>query len=221
MADDAAIAAQIRAANARRRLLRQVVERRRARPAQVSAEQALHAFAAWHNLDDAAFVDAVTGALAALPPPAAAGPRVVLSGSALDNPALHRLVESLGATVVGDWHGCGEPLIGPDVAEDGDPLRALAAHYHRDVASSRTFPTKIGDLVAFATAAGADGVVFYFFAEEEALTWEYPAQTRALEAAGLAVLGFSLQPYRVDPEPIAGPFASFLDALRVRETADV
>jgi benzoyl-CoA reductase/2-hydroxyglutaryl-CoA dehydratase subunit BcrC/BadD/HgdB len=51
---DAALAGEIRAANRRRAALRQVAARRQARPPQVSAEQALQAFAAWHSLDGGA-----------------------------------------------------------------------------------------------------------------------------------------------------------------------
>ncbi len=215
---DAALSAEIKAANSRRASLRRLAEARRTRPPSRGAEQALHAFSAYHHMAGADFDAAIAAALQAPPEafPGAPrdGPRLVLSGSPLDNPALHRLVESLGAVVVGDHHPCGELMIGTDVAEAGDPMAALTEHYHRGVASSRTFPSRPGELVDFARAAGADGVVFYFLAEEEALTWEYPGQKRALEAAGIATLAFTMQPYRLDAEPLSGPLTAFIDGLR-------
>ena len=145
-----------------------------------------------------------------------AGPRIVLAGSGQVTPRLHRLVEAHGGVVVGDFHEFGEPLAAGRVDEAGAPLRAPTAHYHRAVASSRTFPQSAAPLLEFAKAAGADGVLFYFLQEEEALTWEYPAQRRVLEAADMRVLCLEGMTQRPDEAAIGPAIMAFLDGLAAK-----
>ena len=119
------------------------------------------------------------------------------------------MIAEAGGEVVGDFHWRGDLLFGPPVAESGDPLRAITQHYHRDSVSSRTFPSEVDSLVAFAGAAGAEAAVFFYYAEEEALVWDFPAQRQALEAAGVATLGLSLQPWPAD-DRVREPLRAFL-----------
>lgn len=142
------------------------------------------------------------------------GPRLVVAGSAPDGVDVHRLLESLGGQVVGDYHEAGEPGFGPMV-QGRDPMRALLQHYQREVMSSRRFPFDPQAVVACAKAARADAVVFAFHAEEEALTWELPAQRRALSAAGIASVSFEGQGYPLGAEALRQPLAQFLSELKV------
>ena len=213
-ADDAALRAAIATGNRRRAGLEAFAALRHRRPAGVSGAEAQAVFAASQVMAPDAFHSALDAVLAA-PPASHAGPRVVLAGSGQPTPALHRIIEAAGAVVVGDFHEFGELMAGAPIAETGSPLRAIAEHYHRHVLTSRTFPQDPGRLLEFARAAGADGVVFYFLFEEEALTWEYPAQKRALEAAGIATICFENMPPRPDAAALREPIAAFADRIRV------
>ena len=213
---NAALPGAIARANASRERLGQLCARRHARPAALSGEAALQALAASQLMEEAAFDTALAEALAEDVPSAPAGPRLVLAGSPLDHAGLHRLVSDCGGSVVGDYHGYGEQMLGGQINTAMAPLRALTEHYHRTVFSSRRFPADPKALAEFAVAAGADGVIFYFFAEEEALTWEYPGQRKALEAAGLGALCFTLQPYAMDAASLKPQVQAFIDGLASR-----
>lgn len=141
------------------------------------------------------------------------GPRVVVAGSAQDTTHVATLVAELGGVVVGDFHAEGEPMIGAPIDEAAPPLRALCEHYHHTILSSRTFPTDIGAITRFAAQAGAQGVIFHYDAEEEALTWDLPAQKRHLQAAGVRTLVFADQPRRFERARLAGRLGAFLDEL--------
>jgi benzoyl-CoA reductase/2-hydroxyglutaryl-CoA dehydratase subunit BcrC/BadD/HgdB len=218
--DDQRLAEQIVGSNRRTVQLQRFAELRRGVPAHVAGSEALKVLMASRVMADVAFDAALAaicdGGAAGLPPQAA---RTVVAGSALDQDGLHRLIERLGGTVVGDHHGFGDHLVPPPIRAPGDPLRALASHYHRDVLSTRTFPVRPEGLAEFALAAKADAVVFYFYAEEEALTWEAPAQRRALEAAGVESLSLPMQPYVIDEARVSEALAPFLAKAGAEEGA--
>ncbi|MFC3077413.1 2-hydroxyacyl-CoA dehydratase [Phenylobacterium terrae] len=179
--------ARIADANRRRGRIAALAELRRAAPAKVAGLDARAAMLA-QGLMAAASFDAALDAAIAQAGAALRGPRVVIAGSGLASDGLHRRIEAAGAVVVGDFHEFGEPAFDGRVDEAAEPVRAIAQHYHRQVLSSRTFPVDPNRLADFAEAARADGVVFWFDAVEEALTWEQPAQQRALQARGVPCL---------------------------------
>jgi benzoyl-CoA reductase/2-hydroxyglutaryl-CoA dehydratase subunit BcrC/BadD/HgdB len=121
-------------------------------------------------------------------PAAPAGPRIVIAGSSHDDAGLHGLIESAGGCVVGDAHGSGEPGIGEPIDTAPAPMEALAAHYRATRAGARAFADAAADVLSFAKVARADGVIFSYFPEEEALTWDYPEQAVALARAGIAAI---------------------------------
>jgi benzoyl-CoA reductase/2-hydroxyglutaryl-CoA dehydratase subunit BcrC/BadD/HgdB len=175
--------------------------RRRNIPCELSGVAALELFSASQLMEPEAF-EARLDDLLASPPARLGGPRVVLIGSAHDEPIVHRMVARLGGQVVGDYHWRGELLLAGHVDQDLPPLRALSCHYHRDSFSHRRFPSSAGAdsdaVVEFVQSAQADAAVFFYYAEEEALTWDFPAQRRALDRAGVPSLCLSDQPYPAD-----------------------
>ncbi|MFO1013917.1 MAG: 2-hydroxyacyl-CoA dehydratase family protein [Caulobacteraceae bacterium] len=169
-----------------------------ARPSRgLAGSEALKAYTAWRVMPpgafDAALLALETGGVAPK------GPKVVLAGSAQDTPDLHRLIEAAGGHVVGDYHPLGDLLVGSAAPSGLPPLEALTRRYQFGLMSSRTFPRPPGALADFARARDADVVIFHFWKVEEALTWDYPAERRALAAAGVSALAFTDQPYGVDP----------------------
>jgi benzoyl-CoA reductase/2-hydroxyglutaryl-CoA dehydratase subunit BcrC/BadD/HgdB len=200
--------------NRRRSALQKLVAlRRRGR---LGGVDALNAFAASRLMPVEAFEQAVAQVVA----DAALihGPRVVVAGSAQERTALHALIESLGGVVVGDFHDAGEPMLGDGIDEDAEPRAEIARHYHA-IPSSRTFPSDAQAVTAFARAAEASGVVFYYDAEEEALTWDLPAQRRSLEGAGIKVIAFTDQPRHFERSAIEPALAAMLVTLP-RDGAD-
>jgi len=215
--DDAMLAAAIEKSNARRAALEACTAARRTSPPGMTGVEALQLFAAAQRLSPDAFIEASRNWRAA--PGAAGAPRLVLAGNAPDTEDLHRAIEAAGAVVVGDYHDRGDLSIGAPIAQDLPPLRALNEHYHRHTRSVRTFPAHAEAVAAFAKSAGADGVVFFFYAEEEVLTWEYPGQQRALEAAGLPSIGLVAQPYTPDATSVQAAVEPLLRAIRERGAA--
>jgi benzoyl-CoA reductase/2-hydroxyglutaryl-CoA dehydratase subunit BcrC/BadD/HgdB len=65
-------------------------------------------------------------------------PRVLLTGVPVDNPELHRAIESHGAVVVAEVGPFGSGAAGDDVRVDEDPILALADKYRADSVGART-----------------------------------------------------------------------------------
>ncbi|HTE40573.1 MAG TPA: 2-hydroxyacyl-CoA dehydratase family protein [Steroidobacteraceae bacterium] len=133
--------------------------------------------------------------------PKPGGPRIVVAGNAQDNTALHELLDSRGFDIVGNYHWLGDSVSQHDIESSGDPWLAVAEHYHRHSLTSRRFPHLPEELVAHARHRNAQGVLFYLFEPEEALTWDTPNQVTALTAAGMPSLVLNEQPYVVEPTP--------------------
>lgn len=145
------------------------------------------------------------------------GKRVVLAGSTHDEPLLHSRIAAAGGQVVGDYHWRGELLWGPELDASLPPLRAIASHYHRDVRGARTFPTPVAEFSAFVRARSADAVLFYYYEQEEALTWDHVEQRAALDALGVPWLCLSMQPYPASPA-LDAPLREFLAGIAERRS---
>jgi benzoyl-CoA reductase subunit C len=174
--------------------LGKLIERRRSVPCRLAGTTALDLFTASQLMPPDAF-EATLDALLATDGEDAPGKRVLLIGSAHDQPLLHAKIARAGGQVVGDYHWRGELLFGPPVDTSLPPLRALSTHYHRDTLSPRSFPAPVDALAEFARAANAEGAIFYYYAEEEALTWDCVEQRQALSAMGVPSLCLSMQTY--------------------------
>jgi len=88
--------------------------------------------------------------------------RLMLVGSALDDPGYVEVIESMGAVVVADRHCCGtDPGLRP-IPEDGDPLAVLARHSLEETRCPRMmedFEQRVAEILATARDSRADGVV--------------------------------------------------------------
>lgn len=151
------------------------------------------------RLMDGAACDA---ALDALNPVASAARRVLITGNALDRTSVHDAIARRGGVVVADEHGLGDHLIGPLVDESAPALDALAVAAAATPAA-RSLPHDPARIVGRAKAVKAEAVLFHFIKEEEAMTWDYPADRRALEAAGFKVGCLADQPYPLDEKALA------------------
>jgi benzoyl-CoA reductase/2-hydroxyglutaryl-CoA dehydratase subunit BcrC/BadD/HgdB len=196
--DEAALAGSISLYNRIRAELGRLLRRRWELPARLAGADALELFTASQRLDPEVFASELPLLLAEDAEPVA-GVRTLLIGSAHDTPQLHRQIERAGGQVVADFHPRGDLTFGPPIREDVAPLQALCEHYHRQSLGPRTFPPPTEALLELAAESRAEAAVFFYYAEEEALTWDYPAQRAALSARGIATLLLDREAYPPDP----------------------
>ena len=130
-------------------------------------------------------------------PLARSGPGIVLTGAILDDITIPRLIEELGAQVVGDDLCTGsrffeelvaKPVDDPGQHERGDPLAALADRYLRRPpcpAKHDAAHPRAERLLALVQESGAQGVVFVLTKFCDPHAFDYVALTSALAAAGV------------------------------------
>jgi len=213
--DDDALRGAIAVSNENRLALRELVAKRRQR--KISAERSLKAITTRYLMPMREHTDLIRQASTELVNADTAGPCIVVAGNAQDNPALHALLDESGFHVVGDYHWLGDSVCEHDIdATVGSPLQAISRFYHRYSLSSRRFPHTPDELVRYATECGAQGVVFYLFETEEALTWDSPNQVSALSKVGIPSLVFENQPYVIDASAARPRLAEFAATLQVR-----
>ena len=162
-------------ANEMRRLLAQVAGLRRASPPLLSGSEALAAISAASVLP-VAEANHLLGALirertTSLPPTSR---RVFVTGSVQIDPGLYRTLEAAGFHVAGDDHDPDGRL----VAEDIEPLEAIAAYYplHRHGSKGRAERT-----ARAADDAEADVVLAWIRTGDDSLAWGVPALRRVLD----------------------------------------
>ena len=215
----AAVRAAIETVNESKALLARVAEARAARPSRLTGVEALALIGSSLVMPKAEHNRLLREALAELEGRTpAAQPRVFVAGSPLDQSDLYRVVESCGATVVGEDHCWGNRCAEDPLPElEGDPFEALAERFHRKPACSIEFPlaATVGKCTGRAVAADVDAAIFWVAQTDGIRMWEVPDERRALEARGIPSLYLQEQPYRVaDPGPVREQVSAFLATLR-------
>jgi len=104
------------------------------------------------------------------------GPRILIKGSQLHHPRLHRSIESQGAVVVAEDDWWGSRTMTEEIPEEGNLLREIFQTYYWNAPS----PRDGSDAWFMSTSAGVDGVVFYLPPEDDVLGWDYPRLRQAL-----------------------------------------
>lgn len=211
---DAALRESIALYNRIRGELAQLAARRHQQPCKLSGADSLELITAVQR-QDPSVAAAALHELNGTPSAATfAGTPTLLVGSAHDSPRLHQAIERAGGQVVSDFHYRGDWCFGPLVREDGDPLAALSEHYHQQSLSSRSYPLPLFALLDAAARSGAKAALFFYYNEEEALTWDYPAQSAALEARGLRTLLLPRQTYPIGSDVDAALQAFYAEGSR-------
>lgn len=216
--DDATLSWSIALYNALRRELQKLLHRRFERPIRLAGADALELFTAVQRQDP----EVALAALQALNEDPAAGPAegvpTLLVGSAHDTPVLHHAIAHAGGQVVAEFHSRGDWSFGPVISEGGSPLAAISEHYHRHSLSTRSHPPPLSALLDLAAVSGAQAAVFFYYNEEEGLTWDHPAQVAALQARGVRSLLLSRQPYPASVE-VEDPLRAFFQNDGSKESA--
>ncbi len=146
--------------------------------------------------------------------PTVTGRPVIVSGSDVGGVALYEALEAHGLRVAADDHDSGTRAIGPLVDEAEDPLTALAHRYaHRDPAPAQwSTVSRVDYLLALVRDTGAEAVIFDIPPFEHPAAWDYPAQRRALDEAGVAHVLLPPTAY-LDPVAAADSAAAGLSSL--------
>jgi len=209
--DDSALTRSIALYNQLRAELQRCLQRRYQRPRRLAGADALDLFTAVQRQAP----DVALAALCAMNHEGAGGdaPGVptLLVGSAHDTPVLHHAIERAGGQVVAEFHSRGDWSFGPVIPEGPEPLAALSEHYHKHSLSTRSYPLPLSALLDLAAKSGAEAAVFFYYNEEEGLTWDHPAQVAALESRGIRCLLLTRQPYPASAE-VAIPLRAFFNA---------
>lgn len=145
------------------------------------------------------------------------GVRVFVTGSQQDHSRFYELVESCRAVIVAEDHDWGNRHFEGDVDPAADPAAAIVDRYHmRSPAASRaSISARVKALVEQVCAARAQGVIAFVYQKDDAPSWDWPEQRRALQAAGIPVLLLDNQPYPMgDAESLRREVLAFIAACR-------
>jgi benzoyl-CoA reductase/2-hydroxyglutaryl-CoA dehydratase subunit BcrC/BadD/HgdB len=169
--------------NAARKALRSLLHLRADR---LSGTDVLPLLGAYYFMDHAEYSRLAARAAEELAAgPAIPGPRIIIKGSMLDHPHLHRTIERHGANVAAEDDWWGSRAAGRDIACDGDPVEAVFLKYYEDAPSPRVFPSDAADAWFLENAPTAAGVIFYIAPEDDVCGWDYPRWRSALDNRGI------------------------------------
>jgi benzoyl-CoA reductase/2-hydroxyglutaryl-CoA dehydratase subunit BcrC/BadD/HgdB len=210
--------AAIEIVNEHRALLTDVAALRAAEPSRLSGVEALQIIGSAAFVSKSEYCALLRGFLAEvdlLPP--RNEPRVFVGGSPLDHPQLYELIESCGATVVGEDHCWGNRASELPVRTDLAPLHALASRFHQKSACSISYPLErtVQACLERAVNARSEAAIFFVLRDEVAHVWETPDQMQALAAQGIPALHLTEQSYWIeDVAGVRAQISRFLEPLR-------
>jgi benzoyl-CoA reductase/2-hydroxyglutaryl-CoA dehydratase subunit BcrC/BadD/HgdB len=132
------------------------------------------------------------------------GPRIYVAGSPQPTTELYRLIESRGATVVGEDHCWGERAVGCPIPDGLSPLDGLAERYHRTPVCSIEFPLEsaLARWRASVRRARPDGVLLYVVSGDELHIWDTPDKARLLAGDGIPTIHVDRDGYAVGDRQI-------------------
>jgi benzoyl-CoA reductase/2-hydroxyglutaryl-CoA dehydratase subunit BcrC/BadD/HgdB len=118
------------------------------------------------------------------------GPRVLISGSIMDNPQIVELIEECGARVVGDDMCTGTRLFWQTVEPDGEPLTALSRYYlgRTPCPRMKDAQRRFDHIFQLIDDLPADGVIFYTLKFCDPFLYDIPLLKEQLGARGVPVL---------------------------------
>lgn len=145
------------------------------------------------------------------------GVRVYITGSAQESTDLYELIEKAGGVVVGEDHDWGDRFYDRDYDKSCSPVRAIVDRYMlREFSSKKAFVSqRVKALNDEADSAGAQAVMFYINAYEEAASWDYPSQKKSLESRGISTCAMMKMEYPVyRNDALESKIKSFIESLK-------
>jgi 2-hydroxyglutaryl-CoA dehydratase, D-component len=147
--------------------------------------------------------------------PARSGTRIYVSGSPQPSAALYELIESAGATVVGEDHCWGERGAGCAMPAGPSPLESLTERYHQTPVCSIEFPLQqaLARWRASVRLARPDAVLFYVVSGDELHVWDTPDKVALLADDGIPSLPLSGQGYDVTGAELVETVGAWLNGF--------
>ena len=212
------LAQAIATCNENRFLLRQIEAMRGPQAARISGVQALQVIGASLFLprtEHSRLLRMFLTEAQDLPP--LTGVRLFVSGSAQDHTEFYELVEACGAVIVSEDHDPGSRLATTDIDITADPIDAIVDYYQlRPPSSSQAMVSeRVKALVEQVRATGTQGVIFYIYESDDAPSWDFPEQRKALETLGMPVLLLDRRSYTLtDAEELRSRINAFVESIR-------
>ncbi|WP_066152239.1 2-hydroxyacyl-CoA dehydratase subunit D [Halalkalibacter krulwichiae] len=148
------------------------------------------------------------------------GPRIFVTGSTHEHTEFYELVESNGAVIVGEDHDLSVRNFIGEMDTNVNPLEAIVDYYHLKralPASQSTVSERVKSLVGNVSATSSDGVIFYIHHADDAPSWDFPEQKKALESMGIPVLLIDREQYRlVNKAEVDQKIKEFIKLLKSR-----
>jgi benzoyl-CoA reductase/2-hydroxyglutaryl-CoA dehydratase subunit BcrC/BadD/HgdB len=144
------------------------------------------------------------------------GVRLFVTGSVQDHPQFYELVESCGALVVSEDHDWGARHFAGEIDTSADPIDGIVDRYHlREPGTHQaTVSERETALLRQVRASQSQGVISFIYEADDAPSWDFPEQKRALEASGIPVLLLDRRPYRFDEtDELRGQVESFIRSV--------
>ena len=149
--------------------------------------------------------------------PEVPGARLYLTGSAQETTELYERIEAAGGVVVGEDHDWGDRYYDRDTRGDLDPLSALVDRHMLRISNTKraSVALRVADLTESAGKAGAEGVLFMTNLNDDALSWDYPSQKKALGELGIKSAYFGKLQHPVSKTAGLDDFLRrFIDSLK-------
>ena len=204
---DGDVRAAIGVLNGERSALRRISALRLADQPRVTGEEALVITGAGFRMDRAEHRDLVNEtADAAENWPAIPGPRIYFSGTEQYRGEVYEALEKDGAVIVAEDQDCGMRWYEGDTDPALPPEKAVARRYMLRSPSPKkaTVAQRTETLCRAAEAAKVQGVAVCMDWFEEAASWDFPEQKRALAEKGIRAEEFCKLPYPPMADPTLG-----------------
>ena len=142
--------------------------------------------------------------------------RIMIGGSYLDDTFLIDIIESTGALVVTDSLCSGRKYLEPMVADNGDPIEAIARRYFEHTSCPRMiggFEQRLALTKRLAEEAKVDGIIFHRlpFCDNHAV--ENTMESRELNKLGVPTLNLESEYLATDEGRIKTRVQAFLEKL--------
>lgn len=161
--------------NAARQAVRALLDCREGPAPRLRGAEALALIGAWYFMDRTEYALLAQEALHEIQTrPPLPGPRLLIKGPPVGDPAFCEAIESHGAIVVAEDDWFGSRAAGRDIDATMEPIRAIFEKYYLDAPSPRVFPAAIADSWFYRNASQVDGVVFHLPPEDDVMGWDYP-----------------------------------------------